>query len=227
MTFEELARAVEVDIVFGVYPGNSRLTEEALTSRFGVKRHLVREVFSHLEKTGFVHRFPNRGVVVIELNPRQVEEIYAVRVLLETGAAKITPLPALPALIADLESIQDRHETAVKRGAFREVFFLNIDFHRAQYSICPNSHLIEAIEDFSRRAHMIRAIQYSDPKHMSKIIAQHRAIIEALKGTSTSDYVQSVEAHFPASPLEYRKHFERKYGVVGEGETGLSLSEKA
>jgi hypothetical protein len=49
---------------------------------------------------------------------------------------------------------------------------------------------------------------------MQKIIDQHRAIIAALKGSSHAAYVKSVEAHFPASPLEYRKHFERKYGVI-------------
>ena len=88
MTNEQLLRAVEVDIVFGVHPSNSRLTEEMVTSRFGVKRYLVREVFSQLEKSGFINRFPNRGVVVVELNPTQVEDIYGVRELLETGAAR-------------------------------------------------------------------------------------------------------------------------------------------
>jgi DNA-binding GntR family transcriptional regulator len=213
MTFEELVRAVEVDIVFGVYPGNSRLTEESLTSRFGVKRHLVREAFSHLEKMGFVQRIPNRGVVVNELKPRQVEEIYEVRVLLETGAARITPLPAPPGVVAEMERIQDSHEQAVRDGNFRRVFYLNIDFHRLQYSICPNAELASAIADFARRAHMIRALQYSDARHMQMIVRQHRAIIAALKGRSTEAYVKSVAAHFPASPEEYRKHFERKYGV--------------
>ena len=59
---------------------------------------------------------PNRGVVVNELKPRQVEEIYEVRVLLETGAARITPLPAPPDVIAEMELIQDRHEQAVNDG---------------------------------------------------------------------------------------------------------------
>jgi DNA-binding GntR family transcriptional regulator len=213
MTFEEVVRAVEVDIVFGVYPGNARLTEESLTSRFGVKRHLVREAFSHLEKMGFVQRIPNRGVVINELKPRQVEEIYEIRVLLETGAARITPLPAPPEIIAEMELVQDRHERAVNDGNFRRVFYLNIDFHHLQYSVCPNSQLGSAVEDFSRRAHMIRAIQYSDAPHMQRIIRQHRAILAAMKGKDTEAYVKSVAAHFPTSPEEYRRHFERKYGV--------------
>ena len=213
MTFEEMVRAVEVDIVFGVYPANARLTEESLTTRFGAKRHLVREAFSHLEKMGFVQRIPNRGVVVNELKPRQVEDIYGVRVLLETGAARITPLPAPISAIAGMEHIQDLHEQAVHEGNFRRVFSLNIDFHHLQYSICPNAELSRAIAEFSRRAHMIRALQYSDAQHMQKIVRQHRAIIAAMKGRSTEAYVEAVAAHFPASPEEYRRHFERKYGV--------------
>jgi DNA-binding GntR family transcriptional regulator len=218
VTFEELVRAIEVDIVFGVYPGNSRLTEETVTSRFGAKRHLVREAFSQLEKMGFVQRIPNRGVVVNELKPRQVEEIYEVRMLLECGAARITPLPAPPEIINQLETIQDAHEAAVREGNYRHVFFRNIDFHSLQYSICPNRELSAAIADFSRRAHMIRAIKYSDAHYMNAIVSQHRAIIEALKGTDTQAYVDSVAAHFPALPEEYRRHFERKYGISSNPE---------
>jgi DNA-binding GntR family transcriptional regulator len=214
MTFEELLRAVEVDIVFGVYPSNSRLTEEMVTSRFGVKRHLVREVFSHLEKYGFVKHFPNRGIVVVELNPAEVEEIYAVRELLETGAARITPLPAPPDVVVQLERIQDAHEAAVAVGDFREVFYRNIDFHRLQYAACPNAHLRDAIGDYARRAHLVRTIQYQDSDRMRRIVDQHRAILAALRGPSTDAYVRSVRAHFPSSPMEYRKHFERKYGLV-------------
>jgi DNA-binding GntR family transcriptional regulator len=213
MTFEQMVRAVEVDIVFGVYPANARLTEESLTTRFAAKRHMVREAFSHLEKMGFVQRIPNRGVVVNELKPRQVEEIYEVRVLLETGAARITPLPAPPGVVTEMERIQNGHEKAVSEGNFRRVFSLNIDFHHLQYSVCPNVELSRAIAEFSRRAHMIRALQYSDAQHMQKIVRQHRDIIAAMKGRSTKAYVESVAAHFPTSPEEYRKHFERKYGV--------------
>jgi DNA-binding GntR family transcriptional regulator len=162
---------------------------------------------------GFVQRIPNRGVVVNELKPRQVEEIYEIRVLLETGAARITPLPAPPSVLEEMAAIQDRHEQAVREGNFRRVFYLNIDFHRLQYSICPNTELSRAIADYSRRAHMIRALQYSDAEHMRNIVRQHRAIIAAMKGRSAEAYVESVAAHFPASPQEYRKHFERKYGV--------------
>jgi len=201
-----------VDIVFGVYPSNSRLTEEMMTTRFGVKRHLVREVFSQLEKSGFINRFPNRGVVVVELNPTQVEEIYAVRELLETGAARMTPLPAPPGVISELERIQGAHEAAVAAGDFREVFYRNIDFHRLQYSICPNAHLRDAIGDYARRAHLVRTVQYQDSGRMHRIVEQHRAILAALGGTSTEAYVRSVQAHFPSSPMEYRRHFERKYG---------------
>ena len=81
-------------------------------------------------------------------------------------------------------------------------------------SVCPNAHLVTAIDEFSRKAHMIRALKYSDPTYMKTIVAQHRAIIAALRGKSTPAYVKAIEAHFPASPEEYRKHFERKYGTL-------------
>ena len=40
----------------------------------------------------------------------------------------MTPLPAPPEIIAQLEQVQHEHETAVASGDFREVFYRNIDF---------------------------------------------------------------------------------------------------
>jgi DNA-binding GntR family transcriptional regulator len=72
--------------------------------------------------------------------------------------------------------------------------------------------LRKAIDEYARRAHLVRTIHYHDADRMRRIVEQHRAIIAALRGSSTEAYVRSVQEHFPSSPREYRKYFERKYG---------------
>ncbi len=217
LSLDALLKAIEVDIVFGIHPGGARLTEDTLMVRSGAKRHLVREALSQLEAKGYVTRVPNRGAIVTELTPRQVDEIYQVRFFLETAAARITLLPAPDAIVVELDALQRAHAQAVETEAFRDVFAFNIQFHAAQFALCGNSQLIGAIEDFSRRAHLIRAVKYGDRQHMRTVADQHRAMVLALQGTDVEAYVATVADHLPASAIEYRKHYARRFGHSLDG----------
>jgi DNA-binding GntR family transcriptional regulator len=212
MQTEQILSAIEEDIVFGVLPPQSRLIEERLAERFDAKRHVIRDVFARLEDLGLVVRVPNRGALVAELTPTEVREIYDMREMLETGAALRTRLPVPKAISDAMIAIQERHEAAVKAEDFRAVFRLNIDFHRTQYSACENRQLIQTIDDYARKAHLIRAIKYGDRAHMEKVVAQHWAIIEAMKRRDQEWLAQLVRQHLPGSPEEYIRNYEIRYG---------------
>ncbi|MDQ0470605.1 GntR family transcriptional regulator [Labrys wisconsinensis] len=212
MQTDQILSAIEEDIVFGVLPPQSRLVEERLAERFEAKRHTIREVFAILEDLGLVVRVPNKGAVVTELTPAEVRDIYDVREILETSAALRTRLPAPAAVIEAMTGIQERHAAAVANEDFRSVFHLNIDFHREQYSACANRQLVQTIADYARKAHLIRAIKYGDRAHMAKVVAQHWAIIDAMKGSDHDRLVQLIRDHLPGSPEEYIRSYEIRYG---------------
>jgi DNA-binding GntR family transcriptional regulator len=213
----DILEAIEEDIVFGVLPPQSRLVEERLAERFDAKRHVVREAFSRLEDLGLVARVPNKGAAVAELTPTEVREIYDMRELLETNAALRSPLPAPTAIIERMKDIQRQHSDAVAAENFRAVFHLNIEFHRTQYSVSSNRHLVQTIEDYARKAHLIRAVKYGDKTHMEKVVAQHHAIIEAMQGRDHEHLIQLIREHLPGSPEEYIRLYEIRYGHQLDG----------
>jgi DNA-binding GntR family transcriptional regulator len=212
MDVDQILNAIEEDIVFGVLPAQSRLIEERLAERFDAKRHAIREIFARLEDLGLVVRVPNRGAVVNELTPEEVREIYDMREMLETAAARRTRLPADKSVTDSMAEIQERHAAAVKSENFRAVFHLNIEFHRAQYSACSNRHLVRTIDDYARKAHLIRAIKYGDRAHMKKVVAQHWALVDAMKGRDQDKLADLIRAHLPGSPEEYIRSYEIRYG---------------
>src|SRR3954454_19890700 len=179
MQIDAMLGAINEDIVFGVRPPHARRVEDRLIERFDSKRHLVREVSARLEDLGLVVRIPNRGAVVAELTPDEVRAIYEVREMLETGAAHRTRLPAPLSITDEMSRIQEKHSLAVEDENFRAVFRHNIDFHRVQYSACDNPYLVHSIQEYARKAHLIRAVKYADKVHMRRVISQHWAIIEA------------------------------------------------
>ncbi len=212
MQIESILDAIEEDIVFGVMPPQARLIEDRLIERFDTKRHVIREAFAHLEGLGLVKRVPNRGAVVAELAPDEVRAIYDVREMLETGAAHRTRLPAPTSVTDEMSRIQEKHSSAVEGEEFRTVFRLNIEFHKVQYSCCDNPYLFQSIQEYARKAHLIRAVMYGDKAHMEKVIAQHWAIIEAMRGSSHEALAAIIRSHMPGSPQEYIRNYERRYG---------------
>ncbi len=212
MQIGSILDAIEEDIVFGVTPAHARLIEDRLIERFDAKRHLIREIFARLEDLGLVVRVPNRGAIVAELTPDEVRAIYDVREMLETGAAHRTRLPVPVSVTDELSRIQEKHSLAVEDEDFRAVFRLNIEFHRIQYSTCDNPYLVQSIQEYARKAHLIRAVMYGDKKHMQKVIRQHWSIIAVMRGSDNDRLAQLIRDHMPGSPEEYIRNYEIRYG---------------
>lgn len=210
---DTLTDDLENDIIFGVYSPGARIMEDRVMERYGAKRHAVRNAFAVLEGRGLLVRRPNRGVEVVDFTPDEVDALYDVRIILETAAAERTLLPCSPQVVDKLEDIARRHEKASQDKDFRAVFWLNQEFHELQYSCCGNQRLAELIGNHARAAQPIRVVKYDDAEHMKTIVAQHFAIIDAMRGTSTEALVDAVRAHLPASAEAYRTLYERRFGA--------------
>ena len=204
---------LENDGIFGVYAPGSRIIEERVMARYGVKRHAVRNAFAELETRGLLVRRPNRGVEVVDFTPDEVDALYDLRIILETAAAERTKLPVDPDIIEKLDDIAQRHAEAVKDKDFRAVFWLNQEFHEMQYSCCGNPKLAELIGKYARAAQPIRVVKYDDAQHMDQVVSQHLDIIAALRGESHEALVAAVRAHLPASAEAYRTLYDRRFGA--------------
>lgn len=209
---DTLVEDIENDIIFGVFAPGSRIVEDRIIEQYDAKRHAVRRAFAELESRGLLVHIPNRGVEVVQFTPDEVDALYDVRIVLEAAAAERTRLPADAGLIRHLEEIGAQHSEAIARQDFRAVFRLNQDFHRVQFSCCGNDRLAALIEKHARIAQPIRVIKYDDQDHMNTVIAQHEAIIDALRGHSTDAYVRATKEHLPASAETYRALYERRFG---------------
>ena len=62
------------EIVSGKFPPGGRLVEEQLTRRFGISRAPVREALRLLGQQGLVEHLPRRGVRVVQLSSRDIDE---------------------------------------------------------------------------------------------------------------------------------------------------------
>src|SRR3984893_8789589 len=85
---EGLVDALREAILTGRYAPGSRLVQDDLAETFGMSRIPLREALRRLEGEGLVVISPNRGAIVRPLAPKDVVDLYDLRLALESLALR-------------------------------------------------------------------------------------------------------------------------------------------
>lgn len=198
-----IAATLEEDIIFGRLHPRERLIEEDLMQRFGIKRYVVREVLAALDRMGLIERRRNVGALVRSFTTTEVAELYAVRTLLETEAARLIPLPIPPASLARLVAIQERHDEAVLASSPPRVFRANLAFHRALFELTGNETLQRAIAEYARQTHPIRFSALVAADYRERARSEHWRMIDALRAGDRETLVALCAEHLLPSRDAY------------------------
>jgi DNA-binding GntR family transcriptional regulator len=200
---ESVIETLEEEIVLGTLHPRERLVEDELMARFGLKRHVVRNVLSELEQMGLVERKRNIGALVKAYTVEEVEHLYQVRELLETHCMRLIKLPVPEERLQALLAIQQAHDEAVEQGDLRQVFRLNVRFHRELFSLAENPVLVEAISNHAQRAHSIRSSTIAMPAQLERSRQDHWQLIDALRGGDVDCLVSLCQGHLSPSKEAY------------------------
>lgn len=204
-TLRSVVSALEQDIVLGRLHPRERLVEDDLMRRFSVKRHVIRQALADLEQMAIVERVPNRGALVRAYAADEIQQLYVVRNLLETEAARLVPMPMVAADIDDLKRVQAVHDGAVAEGDLGLVFRSNVEFHDVLFSKTGNRYLAETIKQFGLRTHGIRFYCLTYPGYLEQARREHWLMIEAIEARDTASLVRLCRQHLLASRLCYEK----------------------
>lgn len=126
--------AIKNAIIMGEFAPREHLGETAVANRFGVSRTPVREAFRRLEAEGLLDIVPHLGVRVAQWSAADIDNNIAIRVLLESHAAREAAAKMAKADIARLHElalrIQDKGRLSLaSRDAADERCMLNGEFH--------------------------------------------------------------------------------------------------
>ena len=204
--------SLEEDIVLGRRHPRERLVEQDLCDQCNTHRGDVRLALFELEKKGLIERIPNRGAVVRDLTPKEVMEIYAVREELEVMAARILPFPVAEADLAKLDELQKKHSAAVDACDMLTVFYTNLHFHQAVFSLCGNACLIDTIEQLARKVHGIRSYAITVPQALDRARCDHFDMIKALRASCRDDFIALTRRHLKPAPEAYIRAYELRFG---------------
>lgn len=197
---------------------------ERLAVELGVSRTPVREALLLLEGERLVSSMPNQGFVVTEISPRDVEDVYKVRELLESQAAQ-----AAAQLVpnTDLERLQARMERAygdLRREDFGQCREFDIDLHTTVLHYSDNAVLTQMGMSLTDQSLRIRHLTDTAP-HLYKVITdEHRAVLEALCNRDAEGAYAAMQMHLANGRVRTRGQLEQMQGMQAEGAEGIEGS---
>ena len=147
------------DILSGVYKDCDELREIQSVRRWE-SADSVREALRQLELEGLVKIIPNKGAYVTGITPKDVQDIYMIRSMLEGMCARWATEHITPEQIEQLEEIVLLSEFHLKKDKDKVVQVSDLDgkFHHVLYE-ASNSRIMEhTLSDFHKYVKMARML---------------------------------------------------------------------
>lgn len=181
------------DLLRGKYRGGDRLTEARAVEQFGISRTPVREALLELEGLGLLELRRNCGAVFHPFGPAELEEIYAVRSLLEVEATRLAAGKIVP---TDLHGMIDGFEKIHDTGGIDRDWALDRQLHESIAAAAGNRRLSKEIGRYNSLVQTIRRIVGEQAFGIHRTSAEeHLAILHALREGDPNRAAEAMKRH--------------------------------
>ena len=178
---EQVYQLVLEGIVAGEYAQGTRLRERELSELYNVSRIPVREAIQRLEQDGFVETFPRRGAVVRRLSLSDVNDLFDVRLCLETFAARMAAVQVAQGAPGEsLQELLDAGRQAIDDGRTDDVVRLSAAFHAEIVRLSGNRLLIESVKPLFGRMRWIFGLAHNRSSELQR--DEHVELCKAILG---------------------------------------------
>lgn len=176
---EKIYFQIRDDITYGRISPGERLIESQLAQRFGTSRSPVREILRQLESEGLIKFQRNKGITVSKLSIKEVDEIYTLRLLLESYAARLAAENIKKNDTEILRGLQEKLKVAAKNLDLKAWIENNDLFHDILCEHSENHNLILILDTLKRRIYRYKYIVLLNSKYFENYIEDHEGILRA------------------------------------------------
>lgn len=212
---ERIVARLRQAIIAGDLPPKTRLMEPELARRLGVSRTPLREAIRHLEAEGLLATVPRVGTFVTEVSPRDVEDTYAIRSVLEGLAARQAAENPDPAKAERLRAILS--ELARKTTDYRLYHEAAGRFHEAIFALSGNQRLQAMYHSLTHQVARFRSLSLAVPQRPKVSFREHRRIAEAIVRGRGAEAEHLMRAHIEGARAVLRLRITPAQGRLRRG----------
>jgi DNA-binding GntR family transcriptional regulator len=191
---DEVVDELRTQIVDGTLSPGTKILQQECAEWLGVSRTPLREAFHRLAANGWVSLRPRQGAEVRALTASEAEEIFTLRILLETFVARLGAIghaedrEPLAAALIGLAAAEQRDAVDDANQRFHELIY---GFDGPGLSTA----LIDEVRRHWARALRYRLVYWARPGAATSSEGSHRAIYEAWSERDAGATEYAVAAH--------------------------------
>jgi len=194
-------------ILNGDLQPSDRINEGQLAGKLSMSRGPIREALRRLQTEGLVVYHPHRGTYVATLSKKDAEEIYSLRGLLESEAARL----ALPRLNGEamvrLQQLIGEFDQAQKNADLQALVNHDTEFHHIVVRAAGHARLFEMYKQLDTQlAAMFFTIRTRAPQRFLRLASLHQELVDALQSGDEEVVVQA-----------FREHYDQAWQAIGAG----------
>ena len=195
---DQVAGNLRQRILEGELRPGTPLPEIPMATSFGVSRNTMREAVRILALEGLLKRNIHRGVTVAQLSLKDVQEIYALRRMLEIPAVLAAKDPA-PEVLDEMRAAVDAYENAVRSRDWARAVTCDLQFHSLLIRFHKNKRLESFYQKVIGEVRMGMVLVDSRHDDPGGLIPVHRKLYQLLVAGKRKECAAVLEQHLDDS----------------------------
>lgn len=203
----EVYEQVKRDIAnFRMVPGD-RFTELELCSRLEVSRTPVRQALYRLQQEGLVEVMFRSGWRVLPFDFDKFDQLYDLRMVLETTAVQRLCQQAVDTASPLLQSLKERWLVPVSERSNDAAMVAEWDeaFHETLVQAAGNSEMARVHHEVTERIRIIRRLDFLKQIRIDATYEEHAKILRAVIARNCDRATLLLRSHIQSSQVEVRK----------------------
>ncbi|MBO9479383.1 GntR family transcriptional regulator [Shimia sp. R11_0] len=182
-------------IIEGHFKPGERLVERPLCEQLGVSRTVIRETIRYLEAEGLVDILPGRGPIVATMDWEDARQIYEIRRMLETAAARTCAQKITPERAQRLKTALSNLKQGITDKTPGTLFRATAEFYSEIFEGAGHHIAWEIVQRLNGRISRLRMLTLSTTERARPGPEHMKAICEAIISGDADAAEAAVHAH--------------------------------
>ena len=196
---DNIAGVIRARILKGEYKIGEKIKETHVAEELRVSRTPIRKAFKQLEEEGLIEYVPNKGCFAKGFTKRDIEDVYAVRKVLE----ELTVEWAVKRITdEDVQAMAEKCEEMqryVDQGDSARVLATNKEFHEIIYHATGSRFMSQVLRSYKEYIEQTTRPIFYEQKFLQQIVDEHRAIVSAFEKRDKEAAVEAMSTHMTNS----------------------------
>ncbi len=197
-----IAAELENEIVTGLISTGTRLSEQSLTERFGVSRTPVREALHLLVARSLAERVPYRGVIVSQISPQRIEQMFETMGELEALCGRFAAERMTMGERGALDALHHKMGEIAQSGDCAAYAEANARFHAMIFAGTHNADLEELTDTMRGKLAAFRKYQLQSTERMQRSNEEHETIVRGIVERDPKAVERALRRHLLSAARE-------------------------